>query len=362
MSAPKCWLWLVIMPGNSLVRTGDQSDTVELDPEWSKVLSDELGEVRVLVSATHWSGLRLMTRYRKREELVFADSGGAQFINMPKHRMGEFYKKREVMYRAQIHLGDVIAAGDIPGSKAEMSKEQLDRSLQMTIENTDLQFKIGGSALGWRFLNALHGVNPDHQERWYQSVKHYPSIGWAIGVKPLETIGTLLQLFFLYQKGELKKGTILHIFGTGAASMLYGLWHISEKLGLEVQWSVDCSSHSLMRFGRVVGPANNEGILYSEIRSGEKKLELYDGDMLTDIPGKLSRELSQKIFRTSTMNYCRYWKSFVEEYRQRTPKVEKILVQDKVYELYKWFRLGGIELIWSRVAELVPGREQVSLR
>ena len=349
--------WLSILPVEICGIVRDKFSFYFRD-ELLDLVQKELGEATFLISAANYKGFR-KRQYRKKSEKILADSGGFQFYFLTPGKKRKLMEVREDMFAFQMRIGDYILGGDVPSGK-EMDEVQFREYVRLTQSNMELQFRLGGSDLGGKFINVLHGVSPRSMEIWYNAVKDFPHIGWALGAKGAGASGPIFQLLYLLEKGEIKEGSFIHFFAlTGRRTLWQVLWVLKE-LGLldKVVVSTDSSSFSLGRFGSLF--YKEDIVRYEEIRQG-REVVLYDGTVLRDVPKRLDNELSFKLTLTSVYWFIQFFRNVLEDFRSKQNEVMKAVRKDSVDVLVKWFKFGGVDTAWYKVKEKVSGRSRVRL-
>jgi len=309
-----------------------------IDEEMLDYIEKILGGRRILLSAglwAHYYGKKL----NKKNSIVLADSGGFQYLRMSKGTQKEFYRSREQYYKWQISVGDIVVMGDIP-SAGEVPRHDLERFLGYTIDNVNYQIGLDPSVKG-KFLNVMHGISPSNLRLWYDGMKDYECMGWAIGAKPVSNfIGFALQFLLLYEKGEFNKRKFIHIFGVAGARTLFPLLELIHRVDDSITVSLDSSSQSLGRIG-AVWTTGGTIVHYNDIRSGRVRYKLLNGPTLDFIPDKIGYDLGRSIAITSMVNYLKFWKNdiypVIEKGGQHSPAVDRVM---------KLWKTGGIDAIW----------------
>lgn len=345
-------LWVVLMPMEKLTLLVD-GNRATINSELVDVIEESIGERTLLLSAgLWWKPLKKYGKIDKVGALVMSDSGGFQFRSPTKGSYVNILENRKLFYLTQKTLGDWIVAGDVVG-KSEMPMHQLKEYLRLTRDNMDLQFELMGDIKD-RYINTLHGVSPGAMKVWYNGVKEYGGIGWAIGVKPMIEMGTALHFLFLYEQGELTPGKVLHMFGAGISKVIYVLMWLREQLGLDILLSFDNSSSSSFRFGSIWC---EQGLVdYNDIRAGKVKVKLLDGRVLTDIGRRLAFEEYAPIVKTSLYWYGKHWLKFLDDFYNKPDEVHKLMDKLQITNIYKWFRFGGTEFVWAQISKLWKDR------
>jgi len=259
----------------------------------------------LLMSAPFWYDKVMYTKGCK----LMVDSAGFQYGGKQKiHKRNEFFANRERFYRWQCEYGDYIIAGDIPISLTRDFAFIKD-CLLLTMDNMDLQCKLGAED---RLVNVVHGHSPDIIRYWHKGVGAYPSIGWAFGSSVKTAVyGFALQLLTLKELGEFKKKVkVIHCLGAVSKNVAIGMHYLVDKLGIETEMlSFDASSSSAERFGNFVMP-DGEIVSFSEVREG-RKIALFDGTILDDVPTTLRGKMKHDISRTNMTNSATAWKNNV---------------------------------------------------
>jgi len=353
---PNVKYWLALVPVDGLT-TQKEGSRYWLDETLSDIIEAELGEATVLMSAGLWRD-RLRLNYVKKREKVFADSGGFQFYFLTPGRQNEFYKVRDSLYRFQVITGDYVAGGDIPVGM-ELDRAQVDYYAGLTKDNMEYQFGLDKD-LGKRFINVMHGQSPENMECWYNKVKDFPSIGWAVGAKGSGAFGNILQLMFLHEKGELTPGTLVHMFAmSGKYTINAVIWFI-KQLGLDLIVSSDSSSYSLGRYGAMFYRGGN--IKYDDVRSGDIVLELWNGRIVKDIPQKMFKELYRDIMFTSVQHFCRWFRDeALGIYERGGDELDRLITREKTDQVLKDYQEGGIAQVWEKYRAWVPGQSEENL-
>jgi len=337
----KIMYWVACMPIEKVFFWKNNSE-YWIDEEWIDYIEKILGERRILLSAGLWAHY-YGKRFNKKNSIVFADSGGFQYLRMSKGKQREFYKSRERYYKWQISVGDIVVMGDIP-SAGEVPVNDLIRFLRYTKDNVDYQFSLD-SNLGSRLLGTMHGISPYSLRIWYEGLKNYSKIGWAIGAKPASNlIGFALQFLFLYENGEFNKRKLLHVFGVAGEMILLPLAELIRRIDDSIVLSVDSSSMGLGKIGSV-WLSDGSIMHFDDIRSGRKEFVLLDGEVLRKIPEKVGYVLGRKIALTSSVNYMKYWKRDIHTVITENGKIpdSRYVLVDKIFKLWK---TGGIDAVW----------------
>ena len=280
--------------------------------------------------------------YEKKNNNLMIDSGGFSFGGKEKiHLRREFLDLRERLYRWQCLYGDYIICGDIPPSLTK-DFDFIKECLVLTMDNIDLQFKLGAEG---RFVNVVHGHSFDIIRFWYKGVKFYPSIGWALGSSIKTTVfGFALQLLSLYELGEFReKVKVIHCLGAVGKQIVVGLHYLVSKLGIDTDMlSFDASSSSAERFGNMV---DEDGTIvsFSEIRDGRKQIELWNGEILTTVPTRLTGEFKIDVTRTNMLNSDKAWnKNIIQMISEGGEEYEQLVDTSGARIVYALWKDGGI--------------------
>jgi len=348
--------WVALVPVKDITVT-HEGTRFWIDKDLVHCVKKELGEATVLASSGLWNSW-LNYNYVKGEEKIFADSGGFQFYFLTPGKQKQFYKARDGLYRFQVRVGDYVAGGDIPVGM-ELDRKQVKWYAELTRDNMEYQFGLDKD-LGKRFINVMHGQSPANMEVWYNEVKKFPSQGWAVGAKGSGAFGNLLQLMFLYEKGELTPGKLVHMFAmSGRYTLTAVMWFI-DQLGLDLIVSSDSSSYSLGRYGAMFYQGGN--IKYDQVRSGEIVLECWNGRKVTDIPQVMYKELYKDLMLTSVAHFCKWFKEVIlDPYKRGGKEIEALIKREEVHDFLRWFKEGGTEMVWQKYRQRVPGRSEVRL-
>ena len=316
-----------------------------IDDKLVEVVKKELkvDVVDILISAGFCKKFK-GRNFRKRDDVkMLADSGGFQFYFLTPGKQREFYEMREEMYYFQTRIGDYILAGDIPSGQ-ELDEDQLLKYAKMTKDNIELQFNLG--VQDTQFVNIIHGISPRSLNIWYDQVKGFPNIGWAIGAKASGALGFIFQMMFLLEKGELTEGKIVHMFALSGYKLCWQVMYALEALGLKGKiklWS-DSSSFSLGRFGSIF----YEGDIrrYSDLRKKNSTLTMWDGsEISTDIPKALGEKESYDMNLTSIQHFLRWMSTDIFD-RYENDKIQVNKVCKDVRKLIMYFKSGGTEAAW----------------
>lgn len=338
ISAEQVKLYQVVMPINFKKVKGKIAI-----PDW---LWDDVRNL--MLSASFWYMLNL---YEKRGSLII-DSGGFQFGGKQKRdRLKEFFSLRESLYRWQCMYADYIIGGDIPISLTK-DFEFIKKCLLMTMDNMDLQFKLGAEG---RFVNVMHGHSPEVLRYWYKGVKGFPSVGWSLG-SALKTAvcGFALQFLTLMELGEFEKRVkIIHCLGATSPEVVIGVHYILDQIGIETDiLSFDSSSSSAERFGGIIDETG-EVISFSEVRSGERQVKLWDGNMLTDVPAVLRGKTKFDISRTNMTNTSKVWeKKMLGMIREKNDDYFRIAEQGGAVPIFEIWKEGGVDTLYKELVRI----------
>ena len=295
----------------------------------------------ILMSASFWHDKVCLSKPCK----VIGDSSGFQHIGKKNlHRRGEFLSFRERYYRWQCDVVDYIIGGDIPiGITKDL--QFIKGNLELSISNMQLQFAFGAEG---RFVNVSHGREPEIIRYWYNGIKHFPSIGWALGSALKSSVyGFALQLLTMYELGEFKdKKKMIHCLGAVGENVVVGMHYLIEQLGIETEvLSFDASSSSMERFGMYLSP-EGEQVSFSDIRSGAAKMTLWDGEVWDTVPAKLNGEVRESISRTNMVNFEKFWKKkTVDVIKEKGERYNATIVRSGakfVYDTWKELGVDGL--------------------
>lgn len=313
-------------------------------------------KAQVLISPPLWRKKVYEKQFVANDAIVLADSGGFQFYMMPKGRLKEYMSTRELNYRLQVKVGDYIVGGDM-SVPYEITQDRFKFYVDMTKENFALQFSLDPN-LKDKFINVLHGMSYTSASVWYDAVKDFPHAGWAVGSGPPSPkgYGPFSKILFLYEKGELDKCKILHIFKMSARNVVRDVAWLLHKLNYQGILSADSSSFSLGRVGRI-WTEDGDAVLYSDIRAKKCKVKLLSGTVLEDVPRHITNGLFKDMFYTSMVNFLDRFLTTVYPYFENSDFEPGETVQD----VYKWWKVGGCELLWERYCGQIKGRGVVEL-
>jgi len=294
----------------------------------------------ILCSAGFWYPHTLFEKKGK----IMVDSAGFQFRGRANlHRRGEFLSLREKYYRWQCEYGDYIIGGDIPIGITKDIKF-IKNTLELSLNNMQLQFDLGAEG---RYVNVIHGREPEIIRYWYSGVKKFPSIGWAFGSALKTSVyGFALQLIALYELGAFKqKQKIIHCLGATSRKVAVGMHYLVEKLGIETEMlSFDASSSSAHRFGMLIDE-NGDGLSFKDVREG-RPFFLWNGEKLVDIPAKLGGERLYHVMRTNMENAVNAWKKNVQRVvREKGEEYDSLVVSSGakfVYDTWKELGVDGL--------------------
>ncbi|MDO9502774.1 hypothetical protein [Falsiroseomonas sp.] len=192
-------------------------------------------------------GCIVTERDRIRTRLI-CDSGGYQIAHKQLHINGDGDRRR--ILRWQERLADYAITLDAPpGPIAQKKPGYMYKTtadcLRATCEHLDFMRDNRGSS-DVQFLNVLQGNTPEEADIWYDTVKDYPTEGWAIAGVLRHNMFELTRRMIV-MLGEKKLGDRprwVHVLGTAeldAAVMLTGAQRMLNDMGVPVRISFDTS-------------------------------------------------------------------------------------------------------------------------
>lgn len=205
----------------------------------------------VLLSAGQALGRQdgcIVTERDRRRTRLICDSGGYQIATKQLHINGDGDRRR--ILRWQEALADYAITLDAPpgpivrDKPGYMFKTTAD-CLRATCEHLDFM-KANRRSSHVQFLNVLQGNTPDEADVWYDTVKDYPTEGWAFAGMLRHNMFevTRRMIVMLGEKMLGDRPRSVHFLGTAeldAAVMFTGLQRILNKMGVPVRISFDTS-------------------------------------------------------------------------------------------------------------------------
>ena len=195
----------------------------------------------LVTAGYHYKNLNYVESHDLSNSFVFGDSGGYQ-ICMGRVKFTQ--KLLEDTFRFLENNSTVAANLDIP------TKGKLNLSFEKCLELSFPNFKYfaDNQSGKTKYLNVLHGLNPEQIETWYNQVKGMPFHGWACG-SVYRKVNWMFTLAFLLKNGEFhNQNEYLHIFGLSGVLDLLICAQIQKSLnaiGSKVIITTDSSSPSL---------------------------------------------------------------------------------------------------------------------
>jgi hypothetical protein len=206
-------------------------------PRWySKEAKPYVYDPHVLVSSAHYCHIKDLREKMAadKDTIVFVDSGGYQLATgvKPKHTREKALEWSEVN-------GNLFPILDMPASR----KYPLQHAIDFTVDSAKY-YAENRTNKDCLVMNVLSSNDSLGMEKWYNAVKDFPLDGWCYGGHGNYLKAIIQSILFLEMKGEFKKGSNLHIFGTtslGVIPYIIYAQYLLNKKGIDCQLSFDSS-------------------------------------------------------------------------------------------------------------------------
>lgn len=206
-------------------------------PRWfNKESNPYIYDPHVLVSSAHYSGVKDLRAKMKADDdtMIFVDSGGFQLATgvKPKHT-------REKALAWSETNGNIFPILDLPAN----AKFSLQDSIDFSVESAKY-YADNRTNNDCTIMNVLSAKDYNGMERWYSAIKDFPFDGWCYGSHSNFLKSIIQSILFLEMKGEFKKTTNFHVFGTTSLAVIpyiiYAQYLLNQK-GIDCQLSFDSS-------------------------------------------------------------------------------------------------------------------------